>query len=238
MPIVPKIKYNGLNADGTEFYVEDVTGDYVGVHNEGGYGAPNLERSQVALHPVFTRVISDGTKQDVSIQNFNATTVTSFTGNYLNDGHINLKVFVMEIVASTPPDTTGYSEGDIRYDVANSHPIIVKDGAWVIAISDDLIASDLPVASDDELQLVKSSRLFTNLNGKLVDQGMEYDACRDDFHEYFNNAHDMMIVMALLESISIDFCRAKFSDENFLEVQKQVDVLLKKVEVYESNQVC
>ena len=111
MALQLKLSRVGINKDGTEMYLSDVTGNYVVTDNEGGWGVPNPLRSEKAL---FVQGIQHTSTTDDStvFADYDPETVVNFT----------LK-----------PTVDGYYE-IIMVAVDKAVPVVEGDYGWTLSI--------------------------------------------------------------------------------------------------------
>ncbi len=114
------------NTEGSELYieVENATGLYDAETNDGGFGAPNAARNEVALIIVAKHILSAG-DEDATVSEYDPLTVESFTVavTRLLNGVLHYLLYAIPIY-----DTGGvYEAGDIVYDKEDPFLPFIKE---------------------------------------------------------------------------------------------------------------
>lgn len=193
--------------DGTIIYLNDETGEYDAISNPGGYGAPNTERTDIALIVVLNYKDSD---EDVEVDadTYDPEDVTQFQYPDLTetgDGHYEAKVYSIDrkTGAETP------AENDFVYDFSGNQLQRWNGSSWVSATSADLVTYDAAHDVVNHAHLKDLFSAFNHLNELLI--GRRCDPSNDLF-QY------------LLEtSVMMNGSLSLFTGESFSEFQQNIE---------------
>lgn len=209
MALQLKLSRVGINKDGTEMYLSDVTGNYVVTDNEGGWGVPNPLRSEKAL---FVQGIQHTSTTDDStvFADYDPETVVNFT----------LK-----------PTVDGYYE-IIMVAVDKAVPVVEGDYGWtletgIVQLVDTILVSKTPLdLYNDVLFLDKVSfktvllaRCSILRNTKLLEYIQELKSNNADkghvrkLEELHNNFD---YIRSLLEGAKLLWCSDLYTESQSL----------------------
>jgi hypothetical protein len=203
------------NQDGSELYIEfrNATGDYDVTTNPGGFGAPNPERSVLAI--LYYGILRT-TEEDIEILPvlYNPLTAESLTIaiDKSKNGHHNFWLFALPIF----DDQLTYSIGDIVFNNDDPGNAVVQklniDEEWDILSTEDLISEDVIKKEVNNFVTPEADTFVNELNAtrlvkltKLIEgtcQKAEYDDARD--------AYDY--VDGTLEAAYLDFCSGAYAE--------------------------
>lgn len=172
MAFIQKISSgNTIDIDGTTIYVADLTGNisetvytpipddpgnFTGVVNVTGYGAPNITRSSVALFLVAYIKKTTG-NLFLNVKSSNPLTVTKFEVTRAEDGFYNFHLISIPAVAS--PVLADYTEGKLVYNTTDGKIYEKKSGVFVNIPVTDLnkyITGVYSVAAGEKPVLIES----------------------------------------------------------------------------------
>ncbi len=149
--------------DGTIIYITDETGEYDAISNPGGYGAPNTERSEVALIILGKYKASAG-DVELTADTYNPEDVTEFAFSALeHDGYYQFKIYTVDkYVAQTATLNTFVYE-------FTANELQRGDGAvFVAAEYSELESNDIANNTEDWPHIPQLSMARNYLNKLLL----------------------------------------------------------------------
>ncbi len=201
--------------DASILYLTDTTGNYNVTTNPGGYGSPNVARTDLALILIVTY---KATEADVDIQpsTYNPETIGLWTIPYdQNDGWVEFKVY--PIAKKTGAETP--SLNDFVYDFSGDQLQRWNGSAWVSAVYSELVTNDVAHTTVDYPVLGEMWVAFNNIN-KLYISGCK-TMNRSDLKAAISDTS------AMLNGTIALFAEGAFSQaqENIEKYQSRVDTL-------------
>jgi hypothetical protein len=152
---------------GEEVYLKDEETDtYELSTNTKGYGDPHLNREDIALFIVGTKLGVSG-DTEVKFEKYNPLTVTQFQAITPDDGIYKFQM-VYAIKASEPV-VEDYEEGQVIYDIDTLLIYKLEEGVFVEVSKESLINTIYSSTSVEYPHLVKAGVLYTELVAKSVE---------------------------------------------------------------------
>lgn len=200
-----------ISEDGGTLYLNDETGDYA-VDNAGGYGAPNTERTDLALILISKYKASSGAEQVIPSGYDPESVVQWVMPNIESDGHYEMKVYTVARSGTEGGPTTNLFRWDFSTNLLERY----NGSTWVTSPADangvftELETYDAPHQIVDYPVLVKLWRALNNVN-KLNILGSKTNP-RTTLREAIYDTTNM-----------IDGVIAMFAEGNFSQAQEAVE---------------
>jgi hypothetical protein len=148
-----------VTQDLSKVQITDITGEY-SASNEGGYGTPNLNRSDVALALVVERLTFKSNPEFITVtppisynNSYTNTEESIFTFPYKVDGWYRIYSLVLPVDIETPVD------GDVQYSSINDRVELYFNGEWTESnLENELSNGNLEITIKDELLVAKLIR--------------------------------------------------------------------------------
>lgn len=202
------------SSDGDIIYINDDTGEYDAVSNTGGYGAPNTERTDVALIAI-TKYKAESADVTITAEAYNPEDVTEFEYQGRSDsqyeGHYESKIY--SVPRKTGAETP--AEDDFVYDFDADQLERWNGAAWVSAVNSELEDNDWDHVTVDHPHIPNIWLAFNNVN-KLLITGCK-SVKRSDLEQ------DLMNLSVMLNG-SI----ALFAEESYSAFQRSVEKYISK----------
>lgn len=189
---------------------DDGTGNqtFISGVNLGGFGAPNPERSDVALILVSVNKASAGDILIV-IAPYDPESAANWTLDIdNNDGVYESTLFALN------KKTGSESVGDVVYSVADGEVHKITDNGFTVLSGLDLLAETNPGIDSDLLTdfiVVNSTIIKNTLNKEVTDALRLYTQKICDFETVFAKQNDYNYIRTLLEGGVLQFCRGNYT---------------------------
>lgn len=176
--------------------------------NIGGYGAPNPERSDVALILVSMIKHSTGDMQ-ATIAAYDPESVANWTVSVDDqDGVYESTLFALN------KKTGGESAGDVVYSVADSQVQKYDGSVYTLLSAENLLLEENPGVDEDlyrDYVVINSTVIKNTLNKEVTDALRKYTQKLCDFETVFAKQNDYNFVRTLLEGGVLQFCRGNYT---------------------------
>lgn len=203
------------NQGGSIIYIPDETGTYDAISNLGGYGTPNIERTDLALIILGKYKASTG-DTDLTFDTYNPEVVTQFSVSDLTtDGYYQFKVYSVDRYVAQPPTLNTFV-----YDFT-THALKRGNGSsFVTAVYSELEDNDI-VNNTKDWPHIPSLSMARNYLNKLLLIGAQ-SAKKTDLQQFLI-ATEVMMFGGL--SLFTEGSYTTFQEE-IEKYQSRVDVIL------------
>ena len=223
MALQLKLSRVGINKDGTEMYLSDVTGPYAATTNKGGWGVPNQLRAEKALLlQGFQRGSTvDG---DAVFADYDPETVANFTMSPTVDGYYEIYMIAVDKIVPIVEGAYGWTAATGLVQLVGGIPVAktVNDVYNDILFLDKVSFKTVLLANSTIYKNHKLLELYTEGKANNSDKGhvRKLEELKSNF-EY---------VKVLLESARLFWCSNLYT-ESQLAVESLNELVVDDVRV-------